>query len=305
MTEGTAGSGHSEQYFGDYRNFWWNRGFLNLMARRLNLSQHYSLLDVGCGQCHWSRLLVPYLGKPAYVTGVDNDTKWIADNPEIRAYFHQQGAAFELVEGNAQALPFADGSFDLVTCQTLLIHVPNPQKAIEEMYRVLKPGGTLLCVEPNNLVQTLIKSSYSASDDIEEVLDHVKYALICERGKKRLGEGDNSVGDLVPGMMARAGLQDIEVRLSDKAIPMYPPYSTREQQAALRQWSRGSSWQGPRHSDYDFFGAFGDRYMDFYREYQARYGSSSQQVQEAIREQEYHSAGGALMYLVSGVKNIE
>lgn len=294
--------GHSETYFGEYRNFWWNKGFLNLMAKRLNLSQHHSLLDVGCGQCHWSKLLVPYLGKPAYVTGVDNDAKWAAEDPEIRAYFHFQQATFEAVEGNAQALPFADNSFDMVTCQTLLIHVPNPKRAIAEMKRVLKPGGTLLCAEPNNLVQTLIKNSLSATDDVEEVLDHVKYALICERGKKRLGQGDNSVGDLVPGMMAEAGLQDIEVRLSDKAIPMYPPYSTKEQQAALKQWSSGSAWQGTQYSDYDFFMAFGEKYLPFYEEYKAHYGSSGDRMQEAIEEKEYHSAGGALMYLISGVK---
>lgn len=294
--------GHSENYFGEYRNFWWNKGFLNLMAKRLNLAQHHSLLDVGCGQCHWSKLLVPYLGKPAYVTGVDNDAKWAAEDPEIRAYFHYHQAAFEAVEGNAQTLPFADNSFDMVTCQTLLIHVPNPKRAIAEMKRVLKPGGILLCAEPNNLVQTLIKNSLSASDDIEEVLDHVKYALICERGKKRLGQGDNSVGDLVPGMMAEAGLQDIEVRISDKAIPMYPPYNTREQQAALKQWSSGSAWQGTQYSDFDFFQAFGEQYIPFYEEYRAHYGSSGDRMQEAIEEKEYHSAGGAIMYLISGVK---
>ena len=295
-------SGHSENYFGEYRDFWWNKGFLNLMAKRLNLSQHSSLLDVGCGQCHWSKLLVPYLAKPAHVTGVDSDAKWAAENPETRAYFYHHQATFDLVEGSAQALPFADNSFDLVTCQTLLIHVPNPRKAIEEMRRVLKPGGTLLCVEPNNLVQILIKNSLSATDDVEEVLDHVKYALICERGKKRLGQGDNSVGDLVPGMMAEAGLHDIEVRLSDKAIPMYPPYNTREQQAALKQWSRGSAWQGTQYSDYDYFRAFGEKYMPFYEEYKAHYGGNADRMQEALQEQEYHSAGGAIMYLISGVK---
>ncbi len=294
--------GHSENYFGEYRNFWWNKGFLNLMAKRLNLKQHHSLLDVGCGQCHWSKLLVPYLAKPAHITGVDNDAKWAAEDPEIRAYFYHHEASFDIVEGNAQSLPFSDNSFDVVTCQTLLIHVPNPKKAIEEMKRVLKPGGILLCAEPNNLVQTLIKNSLSASDDIEEVLEHVKYALICERGKKRLGQGDNSVGDLVPGFMAEAGLQDIEVCLSDKAIPMYPPYTTKEQQAALRQWSRGSAWQGTRYSDYDFFSAFGETYLPFYEAYKSRYGESGIRMQEAIEEEAYHSAGGALMYLISGVK---
>jgi ubiquinone/menaquinone biosynthesis C-methylase UbiE len=54
--------------------------------------------------------------------------------------------------GDAEALPFADGSFDLVMGHAFLHHLPDPQAAIAEAYRVLAPGGTLLIAgEPTRL----------------------------------------------------------------------------------------------------------------------------------------------------------
>ena len=46
--------------------------------------------------------------------------------------------------GDAQALGLADGTFDVVLCTEVLEHLPEPQRAVDEMFRVLKPGGTLL-----------------------------------------------------------------------------------------------------------------------------------------------------------------
>jgi len=48
------------------------------------------------------------------------------------------------VVGDAQALGIGDGRFDVVLCTEVLEHLPEPQKAIDEMFRVLKPGGELL-----------------------------------------------------------------------------------------------------------------------------------------------------------------
>ena len=302
MEKGKLNKGHSEDYFGDYRNFWWNKGFLELTAKRLKLQKIHSMLDVGCGQGHWTRILAPFLHSHASITAVDNDPRWFLENTELTNIFKQSHHPFQLLKGEADSLPFPDDQFELVSCQTVLIHLTNPQEAIKEMKRVLKPGGTLLCVEPNNIVQSLIKTSISKNDSIEETLDHIKYRLIIEKGKKNLGQGDNSLGDLLPGMFALEDFKNIEVRLSDKAIAMYPPYEKKEQVATVEQWMKGSSWKSNTQKDIDFFSAAGEEYMQFYFEYQEKYAQHGQHIMGALKREQYHAGGGSLMYLVSGTK---
>jgi len=55
----------------------------------------------------------------------------------------QRGAGVAVV-GDAQALGIADATFDTVLCTEVLEHLAEPQKAVDEMYRVLRPGGELL-----------------------------------------------------------------------------------------------------------------------------------------------------------------
>ena len=294
--------GHSHNYFGSYRDFWWNKSFLDLTAQRLELNQFSNMLDVGCGQGHWTKTLAPYLAEKASITAIDNDSNWFEKNSALKDYFKLSNIGFNLKRGDAEDLPFEDEAFDFVTCQTVLIHLKNPKKALKEMTRVLKPNGLLLCVEPNNIIQTLTKNSISQNDSIEETLDHIKYRLIIEKGKKKLGEGDNSLGDLLPGWFASEALKDIQVRLSDKAIAMYPPYDNKEQIATLKQWMQGSAWKSETRKDIDYFNAAGEEYMPFYFEYQEKYDTRSDHIMGAVQREQYHAAGGSLMYLVSGTK---
>ena len=57
------------------------------------------------------------------------------------------GIAADLLEGDARELPFADGAFDTVVCTFSLCAIPEHRKAIAEMHRVLKSGGTLLLAD--------------------------------------------------------------------------------------------------------------------------------------------------------------
>lgn len=50
-------------------------------------------------------------------------------------------------QGNASAMPFADESFDLLACSAAFKNFSEPHKALEEMYRVLRPGGTALVLD--------------------------------------------------------------------------------------------------------------------------------------------------------------
>lgn len=52
------------------------------------------------------------------------------------------------IVASAYALPFASGSIDLVICESLFEHLEQPERAVREMHRILKPGGTLYVVTP-------------------------------------------------------------------------------------------------------------------------------------------------------------
>ncbi len=56
--------GHSEEYFGDYRYYcynYYNYDSLELIAKRWELDKVKNILDVGCGQCHWTKLTAKFL----------------------------------------------------------------------------------------------------------------------------------------------------------------------------------------------------------------------------------------------------
>ena len=95
------------------------------------------LLDVGCGNgtasIHLARTF------ELDVTGVDVDP----DQVELARTTAADLAAASFVTADATRLPFADGAFDLVFSSKTTHHVPDWRAALEEMTRVLKPGGRL------------------------------------------------------------------------------------------------------------------------------------------------------------------
>ncbi len=64
------------------------------------------------------------------------------------------------VQANAEELPFADDSFDIITIAFGLRNVTDKQKALESMFRVLKPGGRLLVLEFSKPVQPMLNQAY-------------------------------------------------------------------------------------------------------------------------------------------------
>lgn len=71
-----------------------------------------------------------------------------------------QTKALTFVEGNAENLPFKDNCFDLYTIAFGLRNVTNTGKALQEAYRVLKPGGRFLCLEFSNVQNCALSSLY-------------------------------------------------------------------------------------------------------------------------------------------------
>lgn len=65
-----------------------------------------------------------------------------------------------LVQGDAMALPFDDNTFDYVTIGFGLRNIPDYSKALSEMYRVLKPGGMVVCLETSQPTMPVFKQGY-------------------------------------------------------------------------------------------------------------------------------------------------
>lgn len=97
------------------------------------------LLDLGCGTGEMLHLLRQE-NQEAELEGVDLSCNMIARAREKKI----SGASF--TAGDAENLPYAAGDFDMVCCVQSFHHYPDPKKALEEVYRVLRPGGVfVLC----------------------------------------------------------------------------------------------------------------------------------------------------------------
>jgi SAM-dependent methyltransferase len=288
---------HSAAYFGAFRDYWWNKDHLELCVQRLGIGSARQVLDVGSGQGHWGRLLAPLLHPEVRVTGIDREPEWVAEATRRAG----ESDRFSYVEGDATALPFEDDSFDLVTCQTVLIHLADPAAAIAEMVRVAKPGGTVLAAEPNNRSLTLIQTSVTVDAPVEDVVDLVRFYVTCERGKIALGLGNSSFGDVLPGFLTGAGLTDVQVFLSDKPSTLVPPYANEEQQALRDQiiedcdgpfgWSPGEArryWEAGGGASADFEAAWERRCAE------------ARALAAAAEAGTLHEAGGHVLYLAAG-----
>jgi ubiquinone/menaquinone biosynthesis C-methylase UbiE len=302
MKDKNTTTGHSEEHFTEDRNHWFNRDFLDLMAKRWQLSGYSSLLDVGAGLCHWSKLLVPYLKPKSHITALDNDVKWAKGSTDIERFFNRYSAYIDFVKGDAHELPFADNSFDVVTCQTLLIHVNNPELVLQEMKRVVKKDGIIICSEPNNRIQTLLQDTSNQDDKIEDVLNRVKQNLYFEKHKQQVHNGNQSFGDLLLGTMNMLGFKNIQSYLNDKLVAIYPPYTSMEQQAKINTYLK---W-GKTDEELEEFDAHyrmavsNNTYTDFLKSYKPI--SKDNKVIQGLKDLTYSSGGASILYLISGKK---
>lgn len=294
---------HSAPYFNDARDYWWHQEFLCLMASRLEFEKVNSLLDVGAGQGHWGLLLLPLLSKDAKLVGIEPEDKW-REIAYARAERLEIKNSVQFMEGSAEKLPFEDNTFDMVTCQTVLIHLANPLQALLEMQRVLKPGGLLLASEPNNLIPHALSDSLNHNDSIEEKTAWFQFQLTCDYGKLALGEGNNLVGDLLPQLFKQAYLKEIQTYLADTADFYVPPYQSPREQFNLKSFKEMSTkeihvWDKPTTKRYYLAG--GGKAPDFEEKWKKIMGNQKIFLQ-AVEEGRYFSQGGIMHYLTSGRK---
>jgi demethylmenaquinone methyltransferase/2-methoxy-6-polyprenyl-1,4-benzoquinol methylase len=143
-------------------------------------SRPFALLDIAGGTGDVAMRAIAAGGEFTQATVCDINPDMLAVGRE-RALAYHLGDAITFTEGNAEALPFADRSFDAVTVAFGIRNVPRIDAALAEAFRVLRIGGKILCLE------------FSAVDvpGLDRLYDFYSFNVIPALGRAVVGDAES------------------------------------------------------------------------------------------------------------------
>lgn len=137
------------------------------------IGQASRILDAGCGKGRYATLIkqqMPHIDMHA----ADISEEMLRHVP----------MNIQTQQASIQDLPYPDSSFDLVYCVEALEHVPNPKSAIDEMTRVLRPGGRLVIIDKNSAKRgTLQIETWERWFDVNELNSLLQLANLKARAE--------------------------------------------------------------------------------------------------------------------------
>ncbi|WP_298838515.1 class I SAM-dependent methyltransferase [uncultured Roseobacter sp.] len=100
------------------------------------------VLDAGVGTGAMSSAFHAHIGKDFQLDAIDISSAMLQ---QATQRLGRQGIVVQPKKGSVMELPYLDDTFDVVLAAHVIEHLPDPHRALQEMYRVLKPGGILIC----------------------------------------------------------------------------------------------------------------------------------------------------------------
>jgi len=185
-----------------------------LLLKHVSPTKGDRVLDVACGTGIVARLAAPVVGPSGQITGIDISTDMLA---VARKTTPVLGAAIQWRLGNAANLPLEDETFDLALCQQGFQYFPDQTAALQEMYRVLVPGGRLaLCVA-------------CAVDAVQQPYQWAKVKALSRHVSSAAGQEARQLAPFFQGnsdelmrMIASAGFKNPEIRNMTIKVQMGP-----------------------------------------------------------------------------------
>jgi ubiquinone/menaquinone biosynthesis C-methylase UbiE len=164
------------------------------------------VLDVACGTGIVARLASEKVGPNGSVAGLDVNPGMLAIARSI------SDTSIEWYEASAEAMPLPDNAFDVVLCQMGLQFMEDKIVALQEMHRVLAPGGRLILNLPGPIAEVMAIMADAMEQNINAqaagFVNHV-FSLYDTQEIQRL--------------MSEEGFEDIDIQASDKTLHLPAP----------------------------------------------------------------------------------
>ncbi|WP_214107305.1 methyltransferase domain-containing protein [Acrocarpospora catenulata] len=184
------------------------------MAGVLDRRQGLRILDLGCGMGHELPRLAELARPGGCVIGVDLNPDMIAEARRRTAHL---GDLVECRTGDAQRLDLADSSMDVVRAERVLMYVPDQMRAINEIVRVVKPGGTVVVFELDYGAATIDMPDRSAARRVQDTLEATLPHPWTGRSLGRLFY-DAGLRDVTSEPIAMPLSYDLYLRLAQPAL---------------------------------------------------------------------------------------
>ncbi len=190
-----------------YRRYLESKPWLNeLYTSFLNIKPGQKIVDIGCEPGDFTRQLARLSKQKATILGIDSNEKSIrAATTDTKKARLSQCVSYEL--GDVYKIPLEDGYADLTCCRTLLMHLTEPLKAVKEMARVTRTGGSVVALEGGKM-----GAFYDSNDE--------EYSMLAERayeawinGIRKLEGKEFKIGEKLPGIFQKAGLSGIKAEV--------------------------------------------------------------------------------------------
>jgi ubiquinone/menaquinone biosynthesis C-methylase UbiE len=206
-----------------------NDDYLAFLVKQVwQLEQSCRLVEFGCGTGKMGLKLLPLLPKGSSYTGFDQSAALLAKGQEAWDNYPWQPACYQ---GSIYHAPFINDSFDIALTHTVLMHVPNVTQVLKEMVRVTRGGGMVITCEANRNAHTALLHIEEVNHQEQVPLDLFQTMNAAVRQKTGV---DHNIGAKMPVLMHRAGLVNIQARISDAVRPLMPPLDTAYKKALFQ-----------------------------------------------------------------------
>ena len=178
-----------------------DKSYINFISAAIKNKGVTNFLDIGCGLGFLTKITKSLVPKSS-ATGVDISPELI----EIAKRDSDETYNFKV--DDAYDLSFESDTFDLTICQTLFMHLSQPEKALRQMIQVTKPGGQVLVIEP--IIHSDGKNSYVPGEGSVKKMQRDKLHRF-DQTQKESGGIDMFIAPKLPSLFLQNNLNDVQV----------------------------------------------------------------------------------------------